>query len=132
MRVTLWATSSPQCLMCQLLCHHFIRVVRSASSNSWELRLGNTRVVYGLFLLAIGCSSAVVLWCGGPPIHYRMCPSCRKFYLPGTVSYSNGCLVLGVIKLIALFGVGFPLLAFGAILIVPARSVPEEPCVREF
>ena len=41
-------------------------------------------------------------------------------------------LVLDVIMLISFIGVGCPMLAFGAILIVPARSVPEEPCVREF
>ena len=75
------------------------------------------------------------VFCGAVdlPFHYRMCPKCRKFYLPGTVSLQQR--LVGA-RLHHALCVGFVLadskLSFGATLFVPARSVPEEPCVREF
>ena len=55
------------------------------------------------------------------------------FYLPGTVSLQQR--LVGA-RLHHALCVGFVLadskLSFGATLFVPARSVPEEPCVREF
>ena len=78
--------------------------------------------------------SATRLFCGAAdlPFHYRMCPKCRKFYLLGTVSLQQR--LFGARRHHALC-VGFVLaerkLSFGATLFVPARSVPDEPCVRE-
>ena len=72
------------------------------------------------------------VWCVLIVLHYRMCPVCRKFTYQGQSVYSNVVLVLGVIMLFALVGVvAVFMLAFGAILFVPARSVPGELCVRE-
>jgi hypothetical protein len=90
--------------------------------------------VYGIYLSAIGCNNAVVLWCVGVPISITGCAQrVGSFTYQGQSVYSNVCfgarrhhaLCVGLVLAVRM-------LAFGAILIVPARSVPEEPCVREF